>query len=178
MSIMVWNKIYRKSLFTDLRFAEGYIHEDIQITPILLHRAKRIGCLNKTFYNYNIHMGNASTTGMGWSPLKIKSLIKMSRSVVDYFKNENVASKIQYKIAELYINYLLTGYQISFLNKSGPNDWSVLNKDILVEIQDRKDFILTMWPSRQVKLFYFSPFLFCVVKTIVQRAKKLKRKLK
>ena len=46
MSIMVWNKVYKRSLFDNLRFAEGYIHEDVQITPMLLNRANRIVAFN------------------------------------------------------------------------------------------------------------------------------------
>lgn len=37
ISIMVWDKIYKASLFNDgLRFSEGYIAEDLEFTPKLI----------------------------------------------------------------------------------------------------------------------------------------------
>ena len=47
ISIGVWNKLYKKSLFKGLRFPEGYVYEDQIMTPFLLERAKKVAMLSQ-----------------------------------------------------------------------------------------------------------------------------------
>ena len=42
-SIVVWNKMYKRSLFQKLRFPKGKIHEDEFLTYKLLYNAKKVG---------------------------------------------------------------------------------------------------------------------------------------
>ncbi len=48
----VWNKMYRRKLFSGLRFPEGQIYEDAELMPRLLERARRIETTEKGFYYY------------------------------------------------------------------------------------------------------------------------------
>ncbi len=49
---VVWNKLYKKTLFQQLRFPEGKIHEDEFINYKLVYRAKRIVCSQNKLYFY------------------------------------------------------------------------------------------------------------------------------
>lgn len=51
-SVAVWNKLYRKELFQDMRFPVGHLCEDWAITPRIIHKAKSIFLLNKYLYHY------------------------------------------------------------------------------------------------------------------------------
>lgn len=48
----VWSKIYNRNLFVDVRFPEGRVFEDTAIIFKLYDRAKKVGWLNKAYYNY------------------------------------------------------------------------------------------------------------------------------
>ena len=49
---IVCNKIYRKSLFDNVEFVEGRIHEDYMIMPKLLFSCKKISIIEESLYFY------------------------------------------------------------------------------------------------------------------------------
>lgn len=48
----VWNKVYKRHLFNDIRFVEGIVYEDVRIMHVLFSKANRIGYISKAFYHY------------------------------------------------------------------------------------------------------------------------------
>lgn len=63
--IVAWNKLYRRALFKELRYPEGRIHEDEDVTLRLLYQADRIALSPFTGYYYRVEkddsiMGNFS----------------------------------------------------------------------------------------------------------------------
>lgn len=48
----LWNKLYKKQLFENLRFPQGKTYEDVAKTHILVHRANRIVSLSEALYYY------------------------------------------------------------------------------------------------------------------------------
>lgn len=51
-NITVWNKLYHRSLFHEIRFPEGYVHEDVVATPKLVHAARSVYRLDACLYHY------------------------------------------------------------------------------------------------------------------------------
>lgn len=49
---VAWGKLYKKELFTSLRYPVGKINEDDFTTPILLYNAVKVACLNAPLYLY------------------------------------------------------------------------------------------------------------------------------
>lgn len=49
---VVWNKLYKKYVFEEIRFPKGKIHEDEFITFQLLYKAKKIVYTDETLYYY------------------------------------------------------------------------------------------------------------------------------
>lgn len=47
-----WNKIYRRTLFNNVRYPVGNIFEDVYTLPILLRKAKSIITTSKGYYQY------------------------------------------------------------------------------------------------------------------------------
>lgn len=47
-----WNKLYRRELFTDIRFPSGKIFEDVYTYPFLLQRAKVVATTSVGLYYY------------------------------------------------------------------------------------------------------------------------------
>ena len=61
INIAVWNKLYRKNLFVNLRFPEGYVFEDQLTTPFLLERAKNIVMLKQPLLLHRIQRPGSIT---------------------------------------------------------------------------------------------------------------------
>lgn len=176
ITIMVWNKIYKRSLFEDLKFKEGYILEDTEFTPKVLHRAKRIGSLNRLVYTYNIHLGIDSTSGMGASYKKIYSGIKMSESVKEYFE-KNFIPNISNKIKRMYFGGLFNAYFECTNNRKSDSEWRQLRKEVYSILIENKEEIKQINSSLQSKIFFINPWFFYYSKLLFQKSKRAKYNL-
>lgn len=50
--IVAWNKLYHRSLFENIRFPVGKIHEDEYITAQIIWKARKIACIDSEEYIY------------------------------------------------------------------------------------------------------------------------------
>ena len=60
-----WNKIYRRSLFDDVRYPKGKVFEDVYTLPLLLRKAKRISTTSKGCYHYEWNPSGITATADG-----------------------------------------------------------------------------------------------------------------
>lgn len=51
--MVAWNKLYQKSLFTNIKYPEGSLYEDTGTTYKLIWNAHNIYCMEKVLYYYN-----------------------------------------------------------------------------------------------------------------------------
>lgn len=58
----IWGGIIRKTLFSDIRFPEGYWYEDIMMRFTLMKIAKRFEFIDENLYYYYLHKTNSSKT--------------------------------------------------------------------------------------------------------------------
>lgn len=58
--ITLWNKLYRKNLFDNLRFPIGQDYEDIAVMHLLIERAGELAVSYETLYHYNMFFRNNS----------------------------------------------------------------------------------------------------------------------
>lgn len=84
-----WNKLYRKSLFTNncVTYPFGYRHQDLGTTPKLIYLAKRIGFIKEPLYNYFIDRPNNLTQQYD---KKIYHIIDMNKEYLDYYREKHV----------------------------------------------------------------------------------------
>lgn len=61
ISNLIWNKIYKKELWQNLRFPIGQCYEDLYIHPQLFLLVKKAAYINKAFY-FNNRINENSTT--------------------------------------------------------------------------------------------------------------------
>ena len=80
---MVWNKLYRKTLFTELVYPEGRVYEDVAITHKLIYRANKISYCSKKLYFYRIRQGSISHTTESRRD-EYKSKIERARDLESY----------------------------------------------------------------------------------------------
>ena len=60
-----WNKIYRRSLFGDVRFPRGKVFEDVFALPRLISLARRIATVDAGMYYYCHNDGGITATAQG-----------------------------------------------------------------------------------------------------------------
>lgn len=69
--IVVWGKIYHKSLWNEKRFREGIIYEDEDLLPELIFAADEMVCLYDRLYYYRIRPESTMTAGFSKKRLDI-----------------------------------------------------------------------------------------------------------
>lgn len=58
----VWNKVYRRTIFENLRFPKGLNYEDIVVMPCILEKAKRISIIDKPLIIHRKRQNSISST--------------------------------------------------------------------------------------------------------------------
>lgn len=87
MEPMVWNKLYRKELFSKINFEVGILHEDKYFTPRILFYAENVCFIPYVGYNYVFEREGSITT----SKLQRKNLQGLDSSLHNsvFFLKEN-----------------------------------------------------------------------------------------
>lgn len=82
----VWLYIFRRELLisNNIKFKEGFLHEDEDFTPRVLLRAKDISIYNKEFYGYRQREGSITKT---FSERNIKDIFKILIDLDEEYKN-------------------------------------------------------------------------------------------
>ena len=58
----VWNKLYRRELWQEIRFPAGHVYEDVDVTYRILNLCRTIYALNRPLYLYRKRPGSISNT--------------------------------------------------------------------------------------------------------------------
>ena len=95
----VWNKCYKKDLFTNIRFPVGKIFEDILTIPELCLYAQKIVCIPDKLYYYNRQNENSITTNM--------SSEKMYNLFQGHLKNRNLAIMNNIRCLKLMVDCII-----------------------------------------------------------------------
>lgn len=74
-----WNKIYRRYLFDDISYPEGFLYEDTGATYKLVHKASRFCYLNRALYFQRIRPGSITTTGVSKKVLNDRAILNSKR---------------------------------------------------------------------------------------------------
>ena len=90
----VWNKIYRRELWKNVRFPHGHVYEDVLTDYCILNRIKRLYVLDRVFYLQRIHSGSITRIHSEknirdylYANLQIEEYI--SKHIQGVFLNEN-----------------------------------------------------------------------------------------
>lgn len=84
--VVTWSKLYRRELFSTLRFPVGKIHEDEATTHQLFYCAKKVGVTEQILYFYR--RVSTSIMGVGFT-LKRLDRLQFFEERAEYFKKMN-----------------------------------------------------------------------------------------
>ncbi len=113
--ISAWGKIYRRSLFYELRYPQGRIYEDSTIAPTLLDSAHRIICLKESYYFYRTNP--LSLTQQGFS-IKHFDYLLLYKDRIDYFLKHGKTEHALRVSEEFFCFYFGNYFRIDCADKS------------------------------------------------------------
>ena len=152
--VVVWNKIYKSSLFEDIRFVEGMIYEDEIIVADLYFKASKVVGTPVSMYNYRVD-NEKSVMSQKYSLKRLEILkaleIRMSRyserGLTKYYEKDSF--KYLYKI-------LLNIVEIKKLGPDKKQTVSDLRKKYWGKYREALRFDWTM--KRKIGMFFFGLF--------------------
>lgn len=166
IDIAAWDKLYRKDLWSTIRFPEGYNNEDLCTLPSLIRNAKKIVHVGKPLYHY-CHRENSITTT--FNEKKIKDFYHAIREVeiaVDSYYS-GIENELIYYKNHAYLSLLVMCSEISYKGN---------------ERDEAKAFLKNNWDnyysiekmSRKDKIVYLliKTGLFKIVKNIKEKMKR------
>ena len=97
---VVWNKMYRKELFRDIRYPVGRIHDDMFTTHRLFWEAEKVAVINLYLHYY--FQRNGSITGVKSSITERIDVIDALREEMNFFKERELEDEYSFMLIKLY----------------------------------------------------------------------------
>ena len=133
-----WNKVYRRSLFTDngIEYPKGYLYEDLGTTYRLLARADRVAFVNEPLYDYLVDRPGNITRSFN---RRVYDILKMAEINLEDFRTLGLADTYHEEL-----KYLCCVNILECLKKTR----DVNNKKLTEEFIDACfTFIRKNWPE-------------------------------
>lgn len=165
LGMEMWNKLYSKTLFDNIRFPKGKIFEDQATQYKLIFAANKISYVEKSMYYY-LRRDNSITTQKYTD--KEKQRLEMVNSMVNYIKQNHpdiVSEVVTYKILSCnltIVNKMIKSntYDKKFLKiviQDTLNETKYLKKKSLTFMRKIQLFlVIYMWPAYRLmyKILY------------------------
>lgn len=153
--VIVWNKLYKKEIFSDISFPEGKIHEDEYVMHKILYKANRIGYINEKLYFYRMNESSITNSCYNEKRLDIFNALKER---IEFFNciNDDYLYK---KAVEVYLSTIRGSYYL--FKESGSNEKSTIKRRYLRDLKEYKYFFkLNLKNKIQYIFFSCSPKLY------------------
>lgn len=99
---VAWNKLYKKELFSDIRYPDGRLHEDEFTTYKLLYLSGKVSWIDKPLYYY--YQNDEGITRSKWSERRL-DVYDAYEERVDFFKSENEQKYYKRELRRLFMTY-------------------------------------------------------------------------
>ena len=125
--VVAWNKLYKKSLFNNIKFKEGIIHEDEYIIHRLLYQVNKLVYIKKELYFYLQREGSIMDKKLNINSIdylisSVDSLLAYSDKI-RFFDEKNLIN-LKEKYEYVYLSKILKNYSI--LDKNYHNNKKLL----------------------------------------------------
>ena len=152
VTVVVWNKLYKKELFDNVVFPDGFLYEDNAVTYKLILLSKKIYYTNQELYFHCCREGSVSST------LNHQDFIEMYYVMYNELRNLKYPFKVSVDILLVSLRYLTYyGLNSKYSKKcieilDGFNNYSEVNLETRI--------LLFIYKTNKT-LFNFVCFLFC-----------------
>ena len=153
---VVWNKLYKRKLFNEIRFPEVKIHEDTGIYYKLLFSSKKIVFIENTLYFY--YKNQKGTMASGFSEKKF-ACINFYLEEIDFFKKvsekdkkyNNIVKQSSLRCAKVFYGFYLNNAEYDFKNSTLANDL----KNEIKNVVKKNKAIQMNYDNYELYKFYF-----------------------
>lgn len=158
-TIVAWNKLYRKSLFDNIRYPVGLIHEDEATTCTILYCAEKVVVTDSVLYFYRIRDNSITTSEVSIDKLQAKlDSLKIRRN---FFRD----NKLEMYYSKDYLVYLKQVSINCYLSRNINNEYMKKMKlefHLVYKESDKKEWNLK---NRMLMLLsYINPGLYGFLK--------------
>lgn len=170
-NIVVWNKMYLRELFKNIRFPVGKINEDEFTTYKVLYSQKKIPIVNEYLYNYR--QNDESIMGKKFN-IKRLNILKAFEERIQFFEKKN--DEGLKKLTQKQYNNLLIDMYYKLEENKNINDYIEFQKDILekYKVNTKNMFnnnALKQKDKTKYIIFYFSPQIYFKLRKILKNNK-------
>lgn len=161
ISIEAWCKLYRKGLFSTIRFPEGKIHEDQAIVPILIYNARKVVCMGDALYCY-FKRSNSITREL-FSLRRFDDIEALSNCETFFLNNGeyDIAYLVNKRKIVLWSLYTLYARKAG-IYKELPSDYKMPKIKALHNLEKRMSFDRFTWRLSQLYPFWVKPYTYWV----------------
>ena len=101
---VVWNKVFKKSLFEDynIKFKEGVWYEDVEFLYRIMPLVTSIGCVKENLYHYVQRKGAITKTYNE----KLFDYLDNWNGIIDYYKKQKLFLEYKNEICYSYVRYI------------------------------------------------------------------------
>ena len=149
--VVAWNKLYRRSIFDEVQYTAGMIHEDEAIIGHIYCIADKVVRTNRILYNYRISNGE-SIMSKKYS-LKRLDIIKAMEMRMDLFKEKGYKEYYE-KDAHKYMNKLLLNIiEVQKMEEKHPEVIRELKNKYWVKYREAREFDWSL--KRRMSMLFF-----------------------
>jgi len=149
---VVWNKLYKKDLFKEIRYPSGKIHEDLFVTYKLLYAAKKIVLIDEYLYAYVQRSG--SIMDQKYSKNRLNRLDALYEQI-EFYSSKNEWDFWFYVIGQ-YRRFLIEAYIKTKRNKKDyKNDLKKYKKLYNEQIKKNIKINFRDFKKNRSYLFYY-----------------------
>lgn len=151
-----WNKLYSRELFTEIRYPEGRVFEDVATTHKLVHASKLILCIEDCLYYYCIRKESISHTLSSESKKdRYYSYLEKYHDLVLYNYPERELRKIRLILLTTAIGYLSVTWPCSERYYQYAKDIANSVERIPSLLSYRHRIALALWKYNRKLFFVF-----------------------
>lgn len=159
--VLVTNKLYAKSLFDEVRFREGIVHEDEDVMYQLLGNASKVGVLDISLYGYLKRPGSITDAGVTKHYAnKVTVLIERNAFLKNKFPRAYCYSLL-HCLKTLQSFYLILKYEKKADNKVLSYIWHTY-KEVYEEAQKEHNMIMEFSFKVRHLLFLHCTYIYLV----------------
>lgn len=104
-----WNKLYKRTLFTTLRFKKNVWFEDVELCYRLLPSVNSIGVVPRAFYHYIQRTGSISNS----NDVRIYHTIDNWNGIIQFYQEQGLYDEYYKELEYLYVRYLYATFMKS-----------------------------------------------------------------
>lgn len=161
--IITCGKLYRRSLFCEIRYPVGKYHEDEFVTYKLLYKSTKIVTTSAKLYYY-LQRSN-SITGSAFSIKRLEKLEALEEAIM-FFKNQNnkeLAYLAEFRyLLNIQIAYYRVKYEVNY-NKGIMDKLKIQYNRKFNEFADVNMKSIPIIKRMLLRFFYIAPNIYCVL---------------